>query len=164
MTKPYSLAFKENIVKEYRKYMDEGILTVKGIEINNINEFVLVFKITKYSLYSWVGDAIIKEEREGLSIDQDYGEKNDIDLDFEKDPHDYPEETYENFGIELPEKKKETSGVEFGTRFWQFVAKNMGIKNYAIPLKQLKLKIGMELINGTGLVESDKKVREELKL
>lgn len=156
MTKPYSLAFKSNVVKKYRILLEKHKVIVKGKEIKNMNELVEVFDITKYSLYAWVGKVIIEEERKDLGLEG----VNDDDV----DPHDYPKETYENFGIELPGEKKEVPGIEFGTRFWQFVAKNMGIKNYAMPLKQLKLKIGTELINGTGLVESNKDVRKELSL
>jgi len=165
----YSEEYKSKCVG-LLELLKENTLTIEGAQIKNVRELVKFLGISSYSIYKW--------QKEMNYLGRNMGEiKEEASKDIDEFEPDFSIENKEmregvNFyddddmGIteEPKQESEEQNGIEFGTRFWQFVAKNMGIKNYAMPLKQLKMKIGMELINGSGLVESQKNVRTELKL
>lgn len=175
----YTEVEKYEIVRLFYALKKEGSVDIKGVEVQNIRAFCKELNVSSQSIYRWDEKFLSEIETELTLLDykpcnnrhwckahqqvSDFDKNCNVRYDCSEfiidddvdDPHDYPAETYEVFGKEPK--------IEFGTRFWQFVAKNMGIKNYAMNLKQLKIKIGLELINGTGLVDSTK-VRKELRL
>ena len=154
----YSKKFKIEAVKLLRKLSNKEAVRFDKKEVKDVESLVKALGISKWAIYSWEKIYAAAESK----IDELLEKIPDkVDLKVEKIESEL-----------LPGWKKVAkigendvkNQIEFGTRFWQFVAKNMGIKNYAIPLKQLKLKIGTHLINGTGLVESNKNVKKELRL
>lgn len=135
----YNDEFKANAVKCLVVLKKEGCIEVGSVDCFNVRQLVKELGISSYTLYQWYGKFIVKEEKEGTKTETN------------------------NFVVETPSIKKEVERIGFGISFWSFVAKNMGIKGYRVNLNQLKLKIGMELIKETGLINNNL-VREKLRL
>lgn len=135
MTKHYDDLFKARAVSLLMNLKKEGSVVYKENVIESVKSLCLALNISSYSIYSWVKDA-------GLEVD---GKKA-------KPRPKLNEMVSETFQI-LGDVEQEQSDL-FGIRFWGFVGKNLNIPNYAsMPLKQLKLKIGLKLIGQTGLVK-----------
>ena len=180
----YSEEYKLECVGKLELLNKRGTINLEGVQIKNVRELVKFLGISSYSIYKWYKEIQYLARNMDLElVKKELAKSMDLEvLGFEGEGDVIPDFSIENkeMRIELAMNEKrddvidentygfkvlkeiETPKVEFGTRFWQFVAKNMGIKNYAMPLKQLKMKVGMELINGSGLVENG--VREELRI
>ena len=129
MPKKYTDSFKEKAVFFLKKLIEAKgkKIIVEGVEVKNVRELVQVLEISSYTLYQWQkkfnGLVPAIDTLEDLKQVGQYGKK----------PEEKPIETY------IEESKQEKPKVKFGGRFWGFVGRNMGIKNYEkLSLKQLK--------------------------
>lgn len=139
----YELRFKLKAVKLLRTLNEKGIVKVNNTEINNVRELVKTLGCSNDALYTWDKKYPTKKKEGDI-------EEEDIEIEIQK------------IKVELPgENKKDL--VKFGIDFYMHYARNLGIHPYRISLKQLKLKIGMELIKQSGLINNNK-VREHLRL
>jgi len=161
----YSDEFKSQAVHLLYKLKKEGTVQVDSdLNVNNVRELVAFLDISSYSLYKWqknfeyegnLGD----EEIEVFT--KDIAEKDFIEelVELDNDLKDFTatkQELEEQNGIDLLAEQMKDIG------YWQSLARALGLKNYRQKTPQLKLRIGMELINGNSLVESN--VRKELKI
>jgi len=149
----YTESFKIMCVDKLTLLKEVGIINIDGIQIKNVRELVEFFGISSYTLYQWnkVFKGIVKKNQIKTKPKSKVLAQleNELDLIITQN------------GIEDAKGKGD---VKFGIGFWMFVARNMGIPNYRKfkNLKQLKLRIGTELINSTGLVNP--KAKKGLKL
>lgn len=161
---------------------------IDKVQINNVRELVNFLDISSYSLYNWQKIASyqgnqkeVEDKKDEIEkdLDQDYGEKNEVDLDAEDgfenyEPYvdeilDYPKgvkaENWNGDNSETKQTTEEQNGdmtFKMGTTFFQTLAQGLGIKNYRMPLNQLYLTIGNELIKLSGLAKNG--VRKELRI
>jgi len=141
----YTLVFKKQCVAYWKQLQEKGIVEIKTkkgiVKANNIRELVKVLEITNSSLYSWLekfGDeAISMKEIEALiptlEYDETYGESLD-----------------------------DTITMVLDNSYFMTLARALKVKNYRMPLKQLYVAIGNELIKRSGLVSNG--VRKEMRL
>jgi transposase-like protein len=125
----YSEEFKATIKALYNELESSDSITFRGEEISSVRELIKRAGISSYTLYKWLDDETIEAKK---------FEKAKIKIDSRN-----------------PKTKKPKSSNEsvFGTRFYQWFARALGLSNYAIPLPQLKLKIANKLANESGLVD-----------
>ena len=141
----YSLVFKKRCVKLRTELMEKGKVSIDSIEIRNVRELVKVLDISNDSLYTWMEKYSIEKDDEKDDDNDDDNDDGELDV------------------KELPgEKIKSFDEWELDNTFWMCVARNLGIKNYRMPEKQLYVAIGNELIKRSGLVSNG--VRKELRL
>lgn len=163
----YNDGFKLECVSKLELLKEKGTINLDGVQIKNVRELVKFLGISSYTIYKWVKEMNylgrnieVQDTKKELveseilaDIDEVINGENNLFLDEMYEKHD---PILMDDGI-LSKMMKDIG-------FWQALARALGMKNYRQATVQLKLRIGNELINGTGLVESQNKVRKELKL
>jgi len=157
----YSEEYKLECVGKLELLKEKGTINLDGVQIKNVRELVKFLGISSYSIYKWYKEIqylgrnmdleIVKKDIEAMTL-------GELEVSLEKDFPIGDVKLEEQNGIDLLTKQMEDIG------YWQSLARAMGLKNYRQKTSQLKLRIGTALINGTGLVESQNKVRKELRL
>ena len=157
----YSVEQKTEAVRLYTVMANEGTCYFNKEAIHNIRALCKALNISSQSLYRWA-----EEFTDVIYLDKD-DLKRDDDLEvlgFEGEGDFIPDFSIEDREMREAFSKEEVKPMTFkmGTTFFQTLAQGLGIKKYRMPLKQLYLNIGTELIKMSGLVENG--VREELRL
>ena len=143
----YSVEQKTEAVRLFTVMANEGTCYFNKEAIHNIRALCKALNISSQSLYRWA--------EEFTDIDLEVG----MELEMNKKRDDVIDEN--SFGFEVL-KESEPMSFKMGTTFFQTLAQGLGIKNYRMDLNQLYLKIGIELIKMSGLVENG--VRAELRI
>ena len=156
----YSVEQKTEAVRLYTVMANEGTCYFNKEAIHNIRALCKALNISSQSLYRWA------EEFTDVNMKEDNTFIYDLEvLGFEGDG-DFISGDFRIEDKEMREafNKKQVKVMTFkmGTTFFQTLAQGLGIKNYRMDLNQLYLKIGIELIKMSGLVENG--VREELRI
>lgn len=139
MTKKYDIGFKQNCVQYLRELKIDGSINVAGISepIENVRDLVSALGISSYTLYKW-----------------------DKEIDFDLDEVKNKKEKKVQGAKIIIEPEISIDKDLFGIRYYAWFCKANGIKGYSrMNLNQLKLKIGMQLIRESGLVET--KIKSE---
>ena len=132
----YTETFKIMSCALLRGLNDNGFITTKvGHKITNVRDLVNYLGVSSFSLYKW-------NEKE---TNKEY-EQKDTD-----------------FFSEKPSIKAELETVfdtdkiimELDNTYFMTLARALKIKNYRMPIKQLYLTIGSELIKRSGLAEKE---------
>ena len=172
----YSEEFKLECVGKLELLNEKGTINLDGVQIKNVRELVKFLGISSYSIYKWYKEIQYlarnmdlelkkKELAETMGIEVEGGFIPDFPIDFDdemeinKKRDDVIDEN--SYGFDVL-KEIEPMTFKMGTTFFQTLAQGLGIKKYRMPLKQLYLNIGTELIKLSGLVENG--VRKELRI
>lgn len=177
----YSEEDKLECVGKLELLKEKGTINLDGVQIKNVRELVKFLGISSYSIYKWYKEIQylarnmdLEKVKEELAEMMDVQDAKDFIKEFDG------EEFNPDFSIENREMREGFEGktqiaiekaieneiepmtFKMGTTFFQTLAQGLGIKKYRMPLKQLYLKIGTELIKMSGLVENG--VRKELRI
>ena len=170
----YSEEFKLECVGKLELLNEKGTINLDGVQIKNVRELVKFLGISSYSIYKWYKEIqylarnmdleLVKKDL-AKAMDLNFESATDLEvLGFEGEGDIIPEGVnfYNDDDMGLPDSEIEPMTFKMGTTFFQTLAQGLGIKNYRMDLNQLYLKIGIELIKMSGLVENG--VREELRI
>ena len=152
----YNDGFKLDCVSKLELLKEKGTINLDGVQIKNVRELVKFLGISSYTIYKWVKE--MNYLGRNIEVQDTKKELIDADNDGFENHEPYIDEVFEKQNDTLLAKQMKDIG------YWQSLARALGLKNYRQKTAQLKLRIGTHLINGTGLVESQNKVRKELKL
>ena len=162
----YSEEYKLECVGKLELLNEKGTINLDGVQIKNVRELVKFLGISSYSIYKWYKEIQYLARNMDLElVKKDLAESMDLEvLGFEGEGDVIPDFSIENKEMREAFKPNEIEPMTFkmGTTFFQTLAQGLGIKKYRMPLKQLYLNIGTELIKMSGLVENG--VREELRI
>ena len=176
----YSEEYKLECVGKLELLKEKGTINLDGVQIKNVRELVKFLGISSYSIYKWYKEIQYLARNIDLEIvKKELAELMDLEvLGFEGEGDVIPDFStenkemrggmkegvnfYDDSDMGLPDSEIEPMTFKMGTTFFQTLAQGLGIKKYRMPLKQLYLNIGSELIKMSGLVENG--VREELRI
>ena len=176
----YSDEFKISSVAKLELLNEKGTIKLDGVQIKNVRQLVAFLDVSSYSLYKWVNEIKyegnmdeVEVEKEAIEnrrvcilegsckayqsdFDEGYGNCNMIgecNQFREKQILDGDENWFGQEKIDSTGDQKEI----FGIRYYAWFARNLGVKNYSsMVLAQLKVAIGMKLIEQSGLIDMNK--------
>lgn len=168
--KHYDMEFKKKAIAYLNRLNDKGHVIVrenkKETRIENVRALCEKLCISSYSLYKWnrdlknIKNSLTPEE---LNLASDFFDTNIIEEEIKIVPKKTKKDTKKEellHDIDQLEKeygiKKEESDI-FGIRFYSWLAKSLGVKNYSrMNLKQLQCALGLALIKESGIVDTKK--------
>lgn len=162
----YTEAFRECAVRFLINLTKEGTVEVDSdIYVNNVRELVAFLGISSYSLYKWQREFGYK----GIdveTIETRYTDEEIKSLEEQEESWNNPISEIPSIDVDLWESKALKKGktetiiddgniiMELDNTYFMTLARALKVKNYRMPLKQLYVAIGNELIKRSGLVEN----------
>ena len=138
----YNLEEKENAVISLKEIREKGLTNYNGVILNGVEALIKEIGCSSSTLYEWeksfdISQKLLEEELEAK--------------------HKAKEEVRDTILFDVISEGVEKDDI-FGIRFWGWFGKIKGIKNYgSLPIAQLKLKIGLILLQESGLIDMESK-------
>jgi len=160
----HSEKFKIECVSKLELLQELGTINIKGVQIKNVRELVNFLGISSFSIYKWQkefeynGIVVSNESDSNLDLFEgviSQSEKEALMPTLEYDDSiDDSDDTIDD--------SDDTITMVLDNTYFMTLARALKVKNYRMPLKQLYVAIGNELIKRSGLVENG--VKKELRL
>lgn len=153
----HSEKFKIECVSKLELLQELGTINIKGVQIKNVRELVNFLGISSFSIYKWQKEF----EYNGIVVSNE----SDSNLDLFEGVISQSEKEALMPTLEYDDSiddSDDTITMVLDNTYFMTLARALKVKNYRMPLKQLYVAIGNELIKRSGLVENG--VKKELRL
>ena len=150
----HSEKFKIECVSKLELLQELGTINIKGVQIKNVRELVNFLGISSFSIYKWQKEF----EYNGIVVSNE----SDSNLDLFEGVISQSEKEALMPTLEYDDSTDDTITMVLDNTYFMTLARALKVKNYRMPLKQLYVAIGNELIKRSGLVENG--VKKELRL